>query len=292
MRSWLIAAVAAVTLTGCATVHAASTVHPDRRALPVGPGPVHDVGGRGSEAKAIALARHLIAEVRLPPGARPVHLGSLPPSLHGPPTPSGRGWASATRIVVAPGNAIAVLDTLLAHAPFGDGSARIVPVTVSARLESPEPGVDAAVVDVSVMRYSRTTTLLVVRASAAWLPVRTAAEHLDPAHIRAVTLTEVDNKVPAHRQVRRTLSSRAVMARLATLLNDLKPAVFELAPSCPMPVADSTLKFTPANGNGNAVVVSAFGCGFDQVTVNGAAQPPLWDPDNRLLALARNLAGS
>ncbi len=184
-----------------------------------------------------------------------------------------------------------MVETLLAHAPFGDGSARTVPVTVSTRLESPEPGVDAAVVDVSVMQYSRTTTLLAVRASAAWLPVRTAAEHLDPGHIRVVTLTEVYNK-PARGQVRRTLASRAIIARLAMLLNHLKPAVFELAPNCPMPFAGSTLTFMPANGNGSTVVVSTFGCGFDQVTVNGASQPSLWDPDDRLLALAGKLAGS
>ena len=288
MRSWLIAAVAAI-MTGCAAVHATAPAHAATPADAAATGPAP---GQGSQAKALALARHLVAEVRVPPGTRPVHLSSLPPSLHDPQAPSGPGWASATRILIAPGNAIAVLDTLLAHAPFGDGSPRIVPVTVSTQLESPEPGVDAAVVDVSVMQYSRTTTLLAVRAFAAWLPVRTAAEHLDPAHIRAVTLTEVYNKFPAHRQVRRTLASRAVIARLATLLNHLNPAVFELAPECPAPVAGSTLKFTPANGNGNTVVVSTFGCGFDQVTVNGASQPPLWDPDDRLLALARKLAGS
>jgi hypothetical protein len=282
MRSWLVAAVAAITVTGCATAHATATAH--AHAAATGPAP-----GQGSQAKALALVRHLVAEVSVPPGTRPEHLSSLPPGLRDPDAPSGPGWASVTRILVAPGNAIAVLDTLLQHAPFGDGSPRIVPVTVSTRLESPEPGIDAAVVDVSVVQYSRTTTLLAVRASAAWLPVRTAAEHLDPAHIRAVTLTEVDNKFPA--QVRRTLASRAVIAMLATLLNRLKPAVFELA-SCPAPEASSTLRFTPANGNGNTVVVSTFGCGFDQVTVNGASQPPLSDPEDRLLALTRQLAGS
>ena len=284
MRSWLIAAVAGIIVTGCATAtgHAAAQAH----AAATGPAP-----GQGSQAKALALARHLVAEVRVPPGSRPVHPSSLPPALRDPQAPSGPGWASAASILVAPGNAIAVLDTLLAHAPFGDDSARTVPVTVSTLLESPEPGVDAAVVDVSAMQYSSTTTLLAVRASAAWLPVRTAAEHLDAARVRTVTLTEVYN-FPAHPQVRRTLASRAVIARLATLLNHLKPAVFELAPNCPMPAASSTLKFTPANGNGNTVVVSTIGCGFDQVAVNGASQPPLSDPEDRLLALARELAGS
>ena len=231
MRSWLIAAVAGIMLTGCATAHATATVHATAPAHAAATGPAP---GQGSQAKALALARHLVAEVRVPPGTRPVHLSSLPPGLRDPQAPSGPGWASATRILVAPSNAIAVLDTLLAHAPFGDGSPRIVPVTVSTRLESPEPGVDAAVVDVSVMQDSRTTTLLAVRASAAWLPVRTAAEDLDPARIRAVTLTEVYN-FPAQPQVRRTLASRAVIARLATLLNHLKPAVFEVAPNCPAP---------------------------------------------------------
>jgi hypothetical protein len=284
MRSWLIAAVAGIMVTGCATAHGTATVHAHVAAT----GPA---AGQGPQAKALALARHLVAEVRVPPGTRPVRLGSLPPAVRDPQAPSGPGWATATRILVAPGNAVAVLDTLLDHAPFGDSSPRIVPVTVSTLLESPEPGVDAAVVDVSAMQYSSTTTLLAVRAAAAWLPVRAAAEHLDPARVRAVTLTEVYN-FPAHRPVRRTLASRAVIARLATLLNHLTPAVFEVAPNCPAPGASSTLKFTPANGNGNTVVVSTFGCGFDQVTVNGASQPPLSDPEDRLLALAGQLASS
>ena len=288
MRSWLITAVAAIMLTGCATARVAATVH---AAATVPAAATRLAAGPGSQAKALALARRLVAEVRVPPGTRPAGLSSLPPSLHDPLAPPGPGWASATRTVVAPGNAANVLETLLAHAPFGDGSARTVPVTVSTQLESPEPGVDVAVVDVSIMQYSRTTTLLAVRASAAWLPVRTAAEHLDPAHIRAVMLTQVYNN-PARGQVRRTLASRVVIASLATLLNHLKPAVFELAPNCPMPLTSSTLKFMPANGNGGTVVVSTFGCGFDQVTVDGVSQPALWDPDDRLLALAGKLAGS
>jgi hypothetical protein len=287
MRSRLIAAVAAIMVTGCGTVDATATVHATApaHAAATGPGP-----GPGSQAKALALARHLVAEVRVPPGTTAVHLSTLPPGLRDPQGPTGPGWASATRIVVAHGNAIAVLDALVAHVPFGDGSPRIVPATASTRLESPEPGVDAAVVDVSVMEDSSTTTLLAVRAYAAWLPVGSAAEDLDPDRIRAVTLTEVYN-FPAQRQVRRTLASRAVIAMLATLLNHLQPAVFELAPNCPMPEASSTLKFTPVNGNGNTVVVSTIGCGFDQVTVNGAQEPPLSDPGDRLLALTRKLAG-
>jgi hypothetical protein len=283
IRSWLIAALAAIALAGCASVHATTTVHTVA---------TRPASGQDSQAKALALARRLVAKVHVPPGTKPVHLRFLPPSLDDPQAPSGRGWASDTRILIAPGNAIAVVDALLARAPFGDGTVGVVPVTVSTQLESPELGVDAAVVDVSAMQYSRTTTLLAIRAFAAWLPLRTAAEHLDPARIRAVTVTEVDNKYPARRQVTRTLASRAVIARLATFLNHLRPAVFGIAPDCPMPRASSTLKFTPATGNGNTVVVSTFGCGFDQVTVNGAAQPALSDPYDRLLALSRELTAS
>jgi hypothetical protein len=283
MRSWLIAAAAAVMLTGCAAGPAA--VPTGTRTAATG-----TVLSTGSRAKAIALAEHLVAEVRVPPGTRPAHLNSLPPSLSAPPTPAGPGWASATRVLVAPGNAIAVVDALVAHAPFGDGAPGRVPVTVSTELESPEPGVDAAVVDVSVMQYSRTTTLLAVRASAAWLPVRTAAEHLDPDRIRAVVLTETFDRSSADPPVRRTFA-HSVIARLAALLNQFTPAVLELA-SCPAPSASFTLTFEPLTGNSDTVVVSTFGCGFDDVTADGAAQPALSDPDDRLLALARELAGS
>jgi len=280
MRSWLTATALAIALTGCATAHATTTA-----AARPAPGP-------GPQGKALALARHLVAELRLPPGTKPAHLSPLPPDLRDPQAPPGPGWAGATRILAAPGNAVAVLNALLTHAPFNEssGSTQIVPVTVSTLQASPEPGVDAAMVDVSVMQYSRTTTLLAVRAFAAWLPVRTAAEHVDPASIRTVTITEVYN-IPAHRQVTRTFVSRAVIGELATLLNNLKPAP-ELALPCPMPVATPTLKFTPENKNGRAVVVSVSGCGIDYVTVNGASQPSLWDQDGRLPALTRTSIGS
>ena len=280
MRSWLTAAAVAIALTGCATAHATTAAS------------ARPASGPGPQAKALALARHLVAELRLPPGTKPAHLSSLPPDLRDPQAPPGHGWASAIRILAAPGSAIAVLNTLLTHAPFNEtgGSTQVVPVTVSTLQASPEPGVDAAMVDVSVMQYSRTTTLLAARAFAAWLPVRTTAEHLDPASIRAVTITEVFN-IPAHRQVTRTFVSRAVISELAALLNGLKPAP-ELALPCPMPVATATLKFTPVNKNGRTAVVSVSGCGFDYVTVNGAPQPWLWDQDGRLPALTCKLIGS
>jgi hypothetical protein len=289
MRLRLIAAVAAIMLTGCATAHPAAVV---RDAATTHPSAAGSASGLGSRARALALAQRLVAEVRVPPGTRPAPPGSLPSGVFGPPPSAGRGWASATRILIAPGDALAVADSLFAHAPFGGDDVRVVPVEASTRLDSPEPGIDSAVVDVSVSQYARGATLVAVRASAAWLPVRTAAEELDPARIRAVALTVVSNRVPARRQVTRTLAGRAVIARLAALINGLGPDAFGFAPSCPAPMMSATLTFRPASGNGGTVTVSTFGCGFDQVTANGAQQPPLSDPEDRLLTLARALAGS
>jgi hypothetical protein len=69
MRSWLIAAVAAIMLIGCASAHATAPVHAaaTAHAAPTGPVP-----SQGSQAKALALAWHLVAELQLPPD-RPGH---------------------------------------------------------------------------------------------------------------------------------------------------------------------------------------------------------------------------
>jgi hypothetical protein len=274
MRSLLGAVAAALLLTGCATAQAAgSRAH------------------GSAQARATALAWHLADEVRVPAGTRTAHLRSLPPDLAGGAAPSGPGWAAATRILDAPGNALAVLNTLQAHAPFNEagGGAQIVPVTIMAQLASPEPGLDAAEVDVSVMQYNRTTTLLAVRAYVAWLPVRSAAEHLDPAGIRAVTITV--QRVAYGGRVPRTLTARAGIAKLAAFLNGLRPAP-QLALPCPMPFALPTVTFEPRQRHGRAIVVSVSGCGYDYVTVNGATQPSLWDENAGLTALATKLTGA
>lgn len=104
MRPWVAAVAAAVLLAGCGSALARP-----------GSGPDHPVAGGpgGSQAEAMALARHLLQQLGLPPGARPAHVRSLPALLRDPRAP-GAGWVSAQRILLAPGKPRAVWETLLA----------------------------------------------------------------------------------------------------------------------------------------------------------------------------------
>lgn len=286
MRSWIGAAAAAIFLAGCGTAgastaagSAAQTVATTRASAATG------------SSRAEALARHLAAEMTFPRGTKPAALRSVPPALRdsGPP---GAGWARAERLLVAPARPAAVWAALLPHPPFDSdetmgtaGSAG--PVGTSALLPAPEPGVDAAEVAVWMEPWSKGTTLIAAYAYAAWLPVRTAAEHLDPGRFRAVTIT-ADVLFPKQHTTTRTFTSPAVIARLAAFLNARRAAP-QLALPCPMPSTSYQVRFIP-KGGGPKVAVSP-GCMTDQITVNGTPQPLVWDTRGGLVTLIRGLPG-
>ena len=287
MRSWLaavaLAAATAIVLAGCA-------------AGPAGPRPGTGIAtssrANGTRAQAMALARHLLAELSFPPGTKSAHVTSLPPVLRGHQGP-GPGWAGGQEILVVPGNPRSALERLDAHAPFSTptryGSA--LPTWSGTLLPAPEPGIDAAQVSVGIAAYSGSTTLVAAYAYATWLPARTAAEHLDPSGFRAVTVGE-DRLIPSSRAVTRTSTDPAVIARLAAFVNGLPPAPALIGRSCAVVFSRYTLRFTARDANGPAVVVSTVECGTDGITVNGKPQPGLWDTHARLAAMARQLLGA
>jgi len=287
MRSWLaavaVSTAAAILMAGCASG-------------PGGPGPgpriVTSSRVHGTKAQAMALARHLLAELSFPPGTKPVHARSLPSLLRDYQGP-GAGWAGGQEILVAPGNPRSVLERLDAHVPFSTPTryGPAVPTWSGVLLPAPEPGIDAAQVSVGIAAYSGTTTLVIAHAYATWLPARTAAEHLDPFSFRAVTVGE-DRLIPSSRQVTRTFTDPAVIVRLAAFVNGLPPAPALTARSCAAVLSRYTLRFTARDTNGPAMVVSTVECGTDVITVNGKPQPGLWDTHARLAAMARELLGS
>jgi len=287
MRSWLaavtVSAAVAIVLAGCA-------------AGPAGPRPGTGIAtsswATGTRAQALALARHLLAELSVPPGTRPTHVRSLPPLLRDHRGP-GAGWAGDQEILVVPGNPRTVLERLDAHAPFSTPTryGAALPTWSGTLLPAPEPGIDAAQVSVGIAAYSGTATLVTAYAYATWLPARTAAEHLDRFGFRAVTIGE-DRLIPSSRQVTRTFTDPAVIARLAGFVNGLPPAAALAGRSCAGVFSRYTLRFTARDANGPAVVVSTVDCGIDGITVNGKPQPGLWDTHARLAAMARQLLGS
>lgn len=284
MRSFLAGAVAAVLLAGCGTALTQSgTGHS-------GNGPRATVVVRGSRAQAQAYVGHLMAELSLPEGTEPARSQSLPQIVRAQ-APAAPGWAGASRILIVPGQPLAVLRRISAHAPFNEPVIySVTPVLDGAIVEAPEPGIDVAVLDLAVEAHSRTTTLVGAYAFAAWLPYRTGAEHLDAASFRSVTIIR-DQIFATQRTVSRTFTSPAVISRFTAFLNGRSPAPQSLVDglSC-APVAGYTLRFTPRDKNGPAVTVSAE-CQTVAITVNGTLQPLLWDSGGSLEAIASKQLG-
>jgi len=297
MRSWLTAAAvstaAALLLSGCAAGPAGSRTGTGT-GTQTGTGTGTPSWGNGTRAQALALARHLLAELSLPPGTKPSHVTSLPPLLRQHQGP-GAGWAGAQEILVAPGSPSAVLERLDAHAPFGTPTryGAVPPTWSGALLPAPERGIDAAQVSVGTAAEPGSRTLVVAYAGATWLPGRAAAEHLDPASFRAVAVTERESQqVPRSRQVTRAVTDPAVIARLAALVNGLPPASEPAARSCAAVLTGYTVRFTAGGGSGTvAAAVSTGECGIDAISVNGKPQPGLWDTRDHLAAMARALLG-
>ena len=275
MRSWLGVVAAAVLLTGGGAVLADG-------AASASPSPA---------ARAAKLASQLVAEMRFPAGTKPATLASIPAALRdgGPP---GSHWAHAERLLVAPVKPAAVWAVLLAHKPFDEpGSMGAAgsngPVSSSALLEAPESGIAAAEAAVTLEPWHNGSTLIAAYGFATWLPVRTAAEHLNPGRFRAVTVT-ASSILPRQGTQHRTFTSAADISRITAFLNKL-PAAPQLALPCPMPATSYQVTFAPKVNGGPKVTVSSSGCLTDQITVNGKAQPSVWDTTGGLAALLGGL---
>lgn len=127
-------------------------------------------------------------------------------------------------------------------------------------------------------------TLIRADASVSWFPPRSAAEQLNAASFRSVTVTATE-VIPRQRTVTRTFASPAVIGRLVALVNSLPATPYPdvTAMSCAADATVYRLEFIPG------VVIYPGGCGgSDAITVNGKEQPRLWDPDT-LTAAVRQL---
>ena len=243
---------------------------------------------RGSRAEAQAYVRHLMAELSLPEGTKPAHLQSLP-ELMRERQPDAPGWAGASRILIVPGQPLAVLRRISGHAPFNQPVIySVAPVEGVTILQAPKPGIDAVVLDLAVEADSRATTLVGAYAFAAWLPYPSAAERLDAASFRAVTIVS-DQPFAKPRTAPRIITAPAVITRIATFLNGRSPAPQSTVAglSC-APGVSYTLRFIPRKKHAPAVTVSTF-CVTVAITVNGKLQPLLWDTDGGLDKIASEL---
>jgi hypothetical protein len=126
-------------------------------------------------------------------------------------------------------------------------------------------------------------TLIRADASVSWFPPRSAAEQLNAASFRSVTVT-VAEVIPQRRTVTRTFASPAVIGRLVALVDSLPATPYPDVAGMKCLGAATVYRLTFIPG----VVVYPGGCGGDAITVNGKDQPRLWD-QGVLTAAARQL---
>lgn len=166
----------------------------------------------------------------------------------------------------------------------------------AARNEDGSPREAAAAVEyvaelgITVTPLSHGTDLIAAAAEAAWLPARTAAEHLDPASFRSVTISAQPWQ---SRVMTRTFTRQADIAGLISIINAGAPAPLSVVTGmhCAPVAIVYILRFTPRAAGGPSVVLALGGCPHSYgITVNGRQQPSLWD-NGKLRTAAGTLLG-
>jgi hypothetical protein len=289
-EKWVAVLVLTAMLAGCGTV-AARGPRPATQATGTAAATRAPVGSR---AAALTLARQMLSRLVGPARSQAAHPSPVPQPL----SLSSAGDVSPYtvdlhRFVLVREPAATVHSYLLGHVPagmgwagdgLGPGTTNTVTVQwVAYRARSLAAGLTNAELDTAAMPSAAGDTLIRADASVSWFPPRSAAELLNAARFRSVTVTAA--QIIPRRTVTRTFTSPAVIGRLVALANSLPATPYPdvAAMKCLGALTKYRLAFTPG------VVVDAGECGgTDAVTVNGKEQPRLWDSD-ALTAAARQL---
>ena len=248
----------------------------------------------GSRAQALALAQRMLPQLVLPPGARAVRVRPLSRLLKG--FAGGRGMADVHRLFTLRQSMPAAEKFFIAHTPAGMRPAgsgqsadagRVDEEDASYFRRSLPAGIYQAELDVTVVPGPTGGSLLRADAQVIWYPPRSAAEYLDPADYRAVTVSATVI-APKTRTVTRTIASHRVVARLAEVLNGMHAAP-PLALPCPLQIATYRVTFLATARSRPSVVAATDGCLNEQISVGARAQPPLEDSGRLVPALNRLL---
>ncbi len=292
-RRSVMGAVAAVTivacLAGCGSVAAQTTAAsgPSRGR----PARSHDakssgapaVPAAGTMAEAGAEARHLLAELVLPAGARRLPQRPVPGALSAPGQNLGTGF-DRYQLFSLPVSMEAAQQFVQAHLPGdltsgGTGSAsdgggpEYDVVTADVAPRAVPAGIYTAQLVYTIAPDADGGSLLRADAQIIIFPARSAAEYLNPADIRSVTASHT-----APDPVSRTITSRPEIARLARLVDGEHAFPLGLVFSCPAEFPPSyQLTFTPVSASRPAVVIDPGNCMGDGVFADGVRQPALLD---------------
>jgi hypothetical protein len=291
-RRRVIRAVAAVAvmacLAGCGSVaYRAAAGGPDARR----PASTHDaraasargVPVAGTAAEADAEARHLLAGLVLPAGARRLPERPVPSAVSQAGQNLGTGldlyqiFGLPMSMDAAQQFARAHLPAELASSGTGWGSDGSTPesdvLAVDVAPRAVPPGIYTAQLVFTIAPVADGSSLLRADAQVIIFPARSAAEYLDPGNLRSVTVSTTGPD-----PVSRTITSRPEIARLARVLDGEQAFPAGLVYSCPAePASGYQLTFTPVSAGRPTLVVDPGNCMGDDVFADGVSQPLLVD---------------
>jgi hypothetical protein len=235
----------------------------------------------GTPAEAKALARHLLSGLVLPAGTQRLPERPLPRAVSQPGQALGTGL-DLYRLFRLPMSMDAAEQFARAHLPAdltfsgsgwgGQGSTQEYDMlTADVRSRAVPPGIDMAQLVDTIAPDAGGGSLLRADVQVIIFPARSAAEYLDPAGIRSVTVSTTGPD-----PVSRTITSRPEIARLVRLLDGQHAFPLGLVYSCPAELGPGyQLTFTPASASRPTVVVDPNNCMGDGVRANGVPQPSL-----------------
>lgn len=237
----------------------------------------------GTSAEAAAEARHLLAGLVLPGGARRLPGRPVPAAVSQPGQDPGTGL-DLYRLFRLPMSMDAAQQFVRAHPPAGltssgtgwgsnGGMPEYAVLTADVAARAVPPGIDIAQLVYTIAPDAGGDSLLRADAQIIIYPARSAAEYLNPADIRSVTVSTTGPDPAA-----RALTSRPEIARLARLVDGEHAFPLGLVYPCPAELGPGyQLTFTPVSGRWPTVVVDPANCMGDGVLADGARQPGLVD---------------
>ena len=300
---------AAVTLAACGSLAAPTAGAPGAHRAATKPAAAKPVSTRqiptiisppaGSRSEAAALARKMLSKLRLPAGARRLPPTPVPQALRQPSL-----WALATasldvhQLYEVPQPMQSVAAMVTAHVPAGTslagtgqsgGNTGVTSEDVSYEVQSLPAGVYMAQLALTVVPESFGGSLVRADAQVILYPPRTAAEYIDPAHYRTLTIA-VTTYNPRLHTIGKVVTSPAVITRLAGVLDRSRVDPGKTI-GCPLIFAEYRLAFAVSRSSPPAVVVTAtrWPCEGAQVRVGGRLQPSLQDAAGVVAAVDRLL---
>lgn len=288
----------AVSLAACGG--AAPTALPMRAAAANVSSSTPGIPVAGSRAEAAALAKLMLSRLRLPIGARRLAPSPVPQSVSEPSL-----WGGAVAAVdvhelfqlsepmaTAAANLGADVPAGMSLAVTGQGSGPGGPASadVAYAERSVPAGVNSAQLVLTIAPEASDASLVRADAQVIYYPPRTAAEYIDPARYRVLTITATIFNPQVH-TVRVLVTSRAAIRQLASSLNrsEVQPTSTAF---CADIFAMYRLSFALTRDAAPAIVVTAtrWPCLGAMITVDGRKQPALQD-DGAVVAIADRLLG-